>query len=91
MKALLLLLLCVVRAHVLCRQLGARHIGAGQPFQLPIHDDDDDDYYAVYALVQRMQAEPWNLTGTRVIDGWLDVGPPQPYSQQQLMRLFGCR
>ncbi len=90
--SLLLMMMMTCRcaaAHLLCRQLHARSIGAGQPFQLPL-DDDNDNYFEQERLLRRLAAPPWNLTAVRIRDGWLEVEPPQPYHQVELERAFEC-
>lgn len=72
---------------ILCAQLRARSIGAGQPFQLPLSGAEDSEM--LIALAEHLRAEPWEL----VVDldaRWLRVLPPQPYSQEKLESAFEC-
>ncbi len=72
---------------MLCPQLRLRSIGRHQPFQLPLYEHNEDD---ASALLRHLQALPWNLTASRVRDGWLEVDHPQPYCQAELEAAFYC-
>lgn len=75
-----LILLCAVEANILCQTLQKRSIARGQPFQLPLYDQEMSDLL-FWKLQKRARAY--------VEDGWLYVDEHK-LNHAQLLRLFSC-
>lgn len=73
-------LLLVVEANILCETLTKRSIARGQPFQIPLYDQEMSEY-----TFWRLQ----KLMSLHVEPGWLFVSQHN-YTHVELLALFHC-